>query len=162
MAEADTALDKEIKEIKEICFRLLTRREHSQQELLAKLAVKGFERSTSKAVIDRLTEQGWQSNQRFSESYARYRIKKGIGPIKISFELQQRGIDEVDLDSIALDLADGWDEVIDSVYMKKYSDETQLKNKEWLKRSRFLQQRGFSSEMIRALFKRLSIQLNYS
>lgn len=159
MVEVDITVNKEIREI---CFRLLVRREHSQQELLDKLAIKGFDRSESKMVIDVLTEQGWQSNQRFAESYARYRIKKGYGPIKISFELQQRGIDEVDLDSVVLDLADSWDEIIDSVYIKKYSDDTQLGNKEWLKRNRFLQQRGFSSEMIRALFKRFSIQLNYS
>ncbi|MCK5828952.1 MAG: regulatory protein RecX [Methylococcales bacterium] len=150
------------KEIRENCFRLLVRREHSQQELIDKLALKGFGRSESKAVIDILAEQGWQSNERFAESYARYRIKKGYGPIKVSFELKQRGIDEVDLDSIVLDLADGWDEVIDTVYKKKYSDDTQLENKEWLKRNRFLQQRGFSNGMIIALFKRFSIQINYS
>jgi regulatory protein len=59
-------------------------------------------------------------------------------------------------------LADDWNEVIESVYLKKYSDDKLLVNKEWLKRNRFLQQRGFSSEMISVFFKRFNIQLNYS
>ncbi|MCF6203666.1 MAG: recombination regulator RecX [Methylococcaceae bacterium] len=150
------------KEIREICLRLLTRREHSYKELIEKLAVKGFGRFESQAIVDVLAEQGWQSDLRFAESYTRYRIKKGFGPIKISFELQQRGIENFDLDPTLLDVADDWDEVIESVYLKKYSDDKLLVKKEWLKRSRFLQQRGFSSERISVFFKRFNIQLNYS
>ncbi len=159
MPELESALEKEIKDS---CLRLLVRREHSQRELLDKLALKGFERSSVQIVATLLAEQGWQSDQRFSESYARYRIRKGYGPIKISFELQQRGIDTMDLDAVVADLFEGWDEVIDSVYNKKYVDDKILKNKEWAKRSRFLQQRGFSGEMIKSLFAREHIQIDYT
>jgi regulatory protein len=150
------------KEIREACIRLLTRREHSQRELLNKLSAKGFDPSDLQTVIDVLAEQGWQSNPRFAESYARYRIKKGYGPIKIAFELQQRGIEDTHVDPVALDLADSWDDIIDSVYLKKFTDDKDLVNKEWLKRTRFLQQRGFNHEMISQLFKRLNIQLHYA
>ncbi|MEE9338725.1 MAG: regulatory protein RecX [Methylococcaceae bacterium] len=150
------------KEIREVCFRLLTRREHSYQELVNKLTIKGFDRLESQAIVDVLADEGWQSDQRFAENYTRYRIRKGFGPIKISFELQQRGIENFDLDATLLDLADDWNEIIESVYLKKYSDDKLLVNKEWLKRNRFLQQRGFSSEMISVFFKRFNIQLNYS
>ncbi len=149
------------KEIREVCIRLLTRREHSQQELINKLAIKGFDRFESQIVVDILAGQDWQSDQRFAESYARYRIRKGFGPIKIGFELQQRGIGKFDLDTTLLDLADDWNEIIESVYLKKYSDDKVLVNKEWLKRNRFLLQRGFSSEMVSVFFKRFNIQLNY-
>ena len=49
----------------------------------------------------------------------------------------------------------GWfisDEILKQVYEKKYSDEERLPHKERLKRSRFLQQRGFSNDMIKTLF----------
>ena len=150
------------KEIREVCFRLLTRREHSQQELVNKLTIKGFDRLESQVIVDVLADECWQSDQRFAESYTRYRIRKGFGPIKISFELQQRGVENFDLDATLLDLADDWNEIIESVYLKKYSNDKLLVNKEWLKRNRFLQQRGFSSEMISVFFKRFNIQLNYS
>ncbi len=149
------------KEIKAICLSLLTRREHSQLELLHKLTRKGFERTQSQLIIAILAEQEWQSNQRFSESYVRYRINKGYGPIKISYELQQRGIENFDLDAVLFDLADGWLEVLGKVYEKKYSDTRNLRKKEWLKRCRFLQQRGFSIEIINTLFRRLNIQIVY-
>ncbi len=147
--------------MKDTCLRLLSRREHSQQELLNKLALKGFDRLDSQAVIDELAEQGWQSDLRFSESYVRYRIAKGYGPVKIANELNLRGINGFDLDSAVLDVSEGWHEVIKHVYKKKYPDETLLTNKEWLKRCRFLQQRGFKSEMIQLLFRQLKIQLTY-
>jgi regulatory protein len=150
------------KKIRELCLRLLSRREHSQQELLEKLASKGFDRAETQLIVDDLAAQGWQSNQRFAESYSRYRIKKGYGPIKIICELQQRGIEDYDLDAVVMDIADGWSEVLDQVYIKKYPDDKVLTNKEWFKRNRFLQQRGFSGEMIKTLFKDLSIKLIYS
>ena len=150
------------KKIRELCLRLLSRREHSQQELLEKLASKGFDRAETQLIVDDLAAQGWQSNQRFAESYSRYRIKKGYGPIKIICELQQRGIEDYDLDEVVMDIADGWGEVLDQVYVKKYPDDKELTNKEWFKRNRFLQQRGFSGEMIKTLFKDLSIKLIYS
>jgi regulatory protein len=150
------------KNIRECCVRLLSRREHSQQELLEKLASKGFDRAETQLIIDDLAAQGWQSNQRFAESYSRYRIKKGYGPIKIICELQQRGIEDYDLDEVVMDIASGWGEVLEQVYVKKYPDDKVLTNKEWFKRNRFLQQRGFSGEMIKTLFKDLSIKLIYS
>jgi len=139
------------KEIREVCLRLLTRREHSQLELLNKLSLKGFDRYDSQKIIDGLTEEGWQSDERFAESYARYRIKKGFGPVKISYELRQRGITNFDLDAVVLDLADSWLDLLEQLYYKKYTDDGPLAQKEWLKRSRFLQQRGFSHEMIKTL-----------
>ena len=150
------------KNIREFCVRLLSRREHSQQELLDKLASKGFDRTETQVIVDELAAQGWQSNQRFAESYSRYRIRKGYGPIKIKSELQQRGIEDCNLDEVVMDLADGWGEILEQVYLKKYSDDTRLTNKEWLKRNRFLQQRGFSGEMIKTLFRDLNIKLIYS
>ena len=142
-------------EIREICIRLLTRREHSQKELRDKLALRGFDRGQTQTVIDGLIEQNWQSDQRFAESYARHRIKKGYGPVKIEYEIQQRGIQSVDLDAVLVDLADDWFEVLGQVYRKKYA-EASLKNyAERIKRSRFLLQRGFSGEMIRKFLQQI-------
>ncbi len=148
--------------IRDICLRLLIRREHSQQELLDKLTIRGYERTEIQKIVDELTLQGWQSDQRFADSYSRYRIKKGYGPIKISHELHQRGINTFDIDACVLDIADDWSEIIKQVYNRKYTDDNRLLNNEWYKRFRFLQQRGFTSEMINTLFKQLNIQIIYS
>ena len=150
------------KEIRESCLRYLIRREHSQKELLQKLLSKGFEANDVQGIIDELNEQGWQSNDRFAESYARHKIKKGFGPVKISYELAQRGIDEADLDAIVLDISGSWGDILEQVYAKKYSSEKQVGNKEWQKRYRFLLQRGFSSDMINSFYKSSNIKIIYS
>lgn len=149
------------KQIRDICLRLLTRREHSQLELLNKTALKGFERAEIQMVIDDLADHGWQSDRRFAESYARFRIKKGYGPIKISYELQQRGVEYCELETVVLDFADSWCEILERIYRKKYPEDKLITANEWLKRTRFLQQRGFSNEMINTFFKQLNIQLIY-
>jgi len=146
------------KEIEGVCLRLLARREHSRQELLAKLALRGFDRGDALPIIDELAEHGWQDDSRYAESYARFRIQKGYGPIRVSYELKQNGIAAFDLDGIVQEEAGSWMALLEQVYSKKYSHDTVLERNEWAKRSRFLLHRGFSGAMISALFDELSIR----
>lgn len=149
------------RQIEDICLRLLARREHSRRELLDKLALRGFERDEVNPVIDALTEQNWQNDERYAECYVRDRIGKGYGPIRIAYELQQRGISGVDLDAQAEEQG-GWLNLAVDVYASKYGDEKALPPNEWAKRSRFLQQRGFSGETIKQVFAALKIKLSRS
>jgi regulatory protein len=146
------------KEIQEICLRLLARREHSQKELLNKLALRGFDREDALPVIDELARQGWQDDLRYAESYARFRIQKGYGAIRVSYELLQNGIIAFDLDGIAQTEAGGWMALLEQVYGKKYGHDTLVERNEWAKRSRFLLHRGFSGAMIGALYEQLNIK----
>ncbi|MDO9269338.1 MAG: regulatory protein RecX [Methylobacter sp.] len=146
------------KEIEGVCLRLLARREHSRQELLAKLALRGFDRGDALPIIDELAEHGWQDDSRYAESYARFRIQKGYGPIRVSYELKQNGIAAFDLDGIVQEEAGSWMALLEQVYSKKYSHDTVLERNEWAKRSRFLLHRGFSGAMISALFDELNIR----
>ena len=136
----------------------MARREHSQKELLAKLALRGFDKDDALPVIDELAEQGWQDDLRYAESYARFRILKGYGPIRVSYELSQNGIAAIDLDAIVQIEASSWMALLEQVYRKKYSHDTLLERNEWAKRSRFLLHRGFSGAMIGALFDQLNIR----
>jgi regulatory protein len=110
-------------------------------------------------VIDDLAENHWQDDQRYADSYVRQRIASGYGPLRIRYELQQRGIADVDLDAKA-DEQGGWPDLLLKVYCNKYDTEKSLSQGEWLKRSRFLQQRGFSGGNIKQLFVELKIKLH--
>ena len=145
-------------QIKESCLRLLARREHSQKELLNKLLVKGFDKEEVPGVIEELARQGWQSDLRYAESYARHRISKGYGPVFINYELRKNGVDTVDLEDIVQRTAGSWMELLEQVYTKKYGHDSLLDRNEWAKCSRFLMQRGFSGTMIGALFDHLNIK----
>lgn len=136
------------KQITAICLQLLARREHSQAELLDKLGIKGFRREDCEPVIGQLAEQGWQSDSRYAESYARHRINRGFGPIAIAYELKRNGIAEIDLDQIIQTVSGSWQAQLAQVYHKKYQDGPITNAGDWAKRSRFLLQRGFPASMV--------------
>lgn len=151
-AEEDQAL---YKHIKDACLKLLTRREHSEAELIRKLGQQKFPLPVVQNVIAELQQQGWQSDDRFAESFTRHRIKQGYGPVKIAYELRQKGVAEFDLDDIVYEITGDWQELLEQVYIKKYGHEEVAKAKQWQRCSRFLQQRGFTAEMISLLSKKL-------
>ena len=159
MADHQDAADGVAEKIKESCLGLLARRDHSQKELLNKLLVKGWAKDDILAVIDELILQGWQSDLRYAESYARHRIHKGYGPVWITYELRKNGVDAVNLDGIVQQTTGSWMDVLEQVYSKKYGHDAALNRNEWAKRTRFLMQRGFSGTMISALFDQLNIKL---
>lgn len=153
MAQVDALTPQQIKEF---CLRLLAQREHSQQELLQKMQRKGLRPPQVLPILHELAVEGWQSDQRFAENYARQRLAKGYGWQRVEFELRQRGISDLDALRRELsrdDLTDLW-----QVYLKKYGDKVVTNYAEWSKRSRFLQQRGFSRAMINALYQQLQVK----
>ncbi len=152
------SIDSHAVAIKQLCFKLLANREHSKKELLNKLLVKGFEHGMSVKVIDDMAQAGWQSDLRFAESYSRYRIQKGYGPVYINYELKKQGINQFDLEPIVISTVSSWLELAEKVYLKKYDDQVCLDRNEWAKRSRFLMQRGFSNTIISTLFEHLNIK----
>ena len=144
-------------DIKNHCLRLLARREHSQKELITKLMQKGFQRADIQFVIDDLAQNNWQSDARFAESYARYRLKKGYGATAIRYELSQKGIDVAvnTLNDAMLTVAGDWLDLLTQTYCKKYGEIAPITRYDWSKRSRFLLQRGFSSSQITQFAKKL-------
>lgn len=143
-------------EIKEQCLRLLAQREHSQQELVQKLSLRGFAAVLVKPVLAELVTEGWQSDQRYAQSYARQRLDKGYGWQRIAYELRQRGISDADLQTLKCEFAEvDEQQSVFQLYEKKFGLEPVNSRQEWAKRTRFLLQRGFSNSMISALGKQL-------
>lgn len=73
---------------------LLARREHSQLELTRKLSDRGFSAEEIEPVLERLAEEGWQSDRRYAESLIRARSARRYGPDRIADELARQGVDE--------------------------------------------------------------------
>ena len=138
----------EDREIKRIAIQLLSRREHSVKELRCKLLNKSFASALIDAVLERLREEGWQSDARFAEAYVRMRTGNGFGPTRILQELSERGVDE----SLGMSLLNqdeaAWFSHASSAREKKFGeiipDEFQL----IAKQKRFLQYRGFTNSQI--------------
>jgi len=130
---------------------MLGMREHSTQEMLDKLNARSESSDVVLAVVDELLENDYLSDERFTQSYVRSRANRGFGPIKIKAELKSKGISS----RLIGDYLDGgssqWFDVAREQYEKKYSSVNVKDYKEWTKRARFLQGRGFTMEHIQAV-----------
>jgi regulatory protein len=123
------------------------------------VALEGFTASDDDALpleervdiqIERLRDEGLQSDSRLAEAFVRSRANRGQGPVKIKMELRQKGIAD-GLISEALATADqDWFELASQVAERKFREPPQ-DSKDRARRSRFLQQRGFTFDHISAL-----------
>lgn len=78
---------------------LLARREHGRAELIQKLTARGFTREEVARGVDDLSVRGLQSDQRFAGMFARQRLERGYGALRIRAELTQRGIESSIIDA---------------------------------------------------------------
>jgi regulatory protein len=131
---------------------LLSRREHSAFELQRKLINKGFSVEDVSTIIHALSDEGLLSNNRFVESYVRYRRTKGYGPLRIHAELIARGVSE-DLIEHHLNMADNaWLAEARLVWQKRFKGTLPRDFKTRAEQMRFLQYRGFTPEQINNIY----------
>jgi regulatory protein len=136
---------------------LLTHRERSEQALLQKLTERG-EPDTARLVLDRLVREGWASDRRFVESYTRYRIEKGFGPLHIKQHLFFEGISSELFDKVILEMDVNWDLVIGAILQKKFKnlEKESLTPSMKGKIQRFLASRGFELSRVWICIRKLS------
>lgn len=137
--------------IRATATQLLARREHSVAELRRKLVAKGFDRAEIDDILPSLQQGGWLSNERFVGSFIRARQGKGYGPLRIRQELLERGIDEILIREHLDERASHWREMALKVRQKHFGSPMPKQPQEWAKQARFLQYRGFPTELIRSV-----------
>lgn len=131
----------------------MARREHSDQELVLKLGRRGFSKALIGEVIAELKAEGWQDQRRFVESFIRACTGRGIGPLRIRFELKAKGAPTDLIEEVLSELAIDWRQAAQAVYRRKYKSLIPLTEKERARRYRFLAQRGFAAEHIQTLLE---------
>ena len=167
------------KKIEESAMRLLVRREHSVRELSEKLRKRGFGHRMVAEVLVRLKEQNLQSDARYAESLSRSRLSQGYGPIRIEYELSQQGVEQSLIDRALLDLEVDWLERTRQIFEKRFGrvqtdsenendseaaperepnpesaskrNKVETRMSEKAKQWRYLTNRGFRNEDIRAV-----------
>ncbi len=127
---------------------LLSRREHSVQELQNKLRVREFQEDEIAEVIDYLVSKDYLSEARFADSLYRTRMNKGYGKRFIENELAQKGIDQTEIKVAAENLEINWYQQAEQVYQKRFNNSEIIDQKDKEKRIRFMQYRGFSTDEI--------------
>ncbi|RUO26128.1 hypothetical protein CWE09_05235 [Aliidiomarina minuta] len=150
--------EEDVKAIEHRAVHLLGRREHSAAELKRKLRQKGFAAEPIDEVLELLAERGWQSDQRFTESYIRQRIENGYGPLKIRFDLQQKGIASSMIEELLAAQETDWVELARQRYVRRFGETPAADEKERARRLRHLYQRGFLPDQVRTAYHRIEQQ----
>ena len=139
--------------IRVVAMDLLARREHSVKELTRKLKQREFEDDDIHEAIVTLQRDNLQNDRRFLESVVNYRINAGFGPLKIRYELRQKGVSDDLVDNYLSGLDVDWESNMAVQRIKKFGDSLPVDYKEKMKQARFLQNRGFSPESVMRLFR---------
>lgn len=130
----------------------LAMREHSRKELYQKLQKKDYVEGVDVLkLLDELEEKDYLNEQRFAESFTRYRASRGQGPVKISSELYIRGINKSLISRTLRNSEINWFEKAVEQMVKKFGKTKSIDFKEKAKRMRFLASRGFSHEIIHTI-----------
>ncbi|WP_422133654.1 regulatory protein RecX [Endozoicomonas sp. ALD040] len=142
------------KDIRRAGMDLLARREHSFQELQQKLSRRYPDFDVVPA-LERLQDEGLQSDERFIESYVRSKTEKGYGPVRIRSDLRRKGLADQVISSFLFEDDDVWLEMARSSRCRKFGNNLPAGAGERSKQYRFLAQRGFTSLQISNCLKQL-------
>ncbi|MDN3650320.1 regulatory protein RecX [Reinekea marina] len=137
-------------------LNILARREHSQSELLTKLQSR-FPESLDEIenVLERLQEQGLQSDERYAQMWFNGQIAKYRGPKRIQYESRQKGISSR-IEALLSQSEIDWCQLALDAVSRRYSNGASYDDK--AKIYRFLSYRGFSGNMIQFAFDELHSQ----
>lgn len=125
----------------------LSRREYSRQDLARKLAPHAESEEEVAQVLEALTREGWQSNERYAQSLAHRRAPRQ-GTARIVQELKHSGIDDVQIAEVRDTLRATEYERALEVWRKRFG-EAPADRAAYAKQVRFLASRGFAHDAIR-------------
>ena len=137
--------------LRERALRHLARRDHSRAELARKLAPHGSAEEIGD-VLDRISELGLLSDDRFAEAWVRGKAAR-FGTSRLRSELARRGVARDTIEAaIATEAGEDDAERARAVWRGKFGVPP-ADAREWARQARFLQSRGFGTDVIRKILK---------
>ena len=132
--------------LRSYAFAVLTRKEYSKAELIEKLATWAMHREEVITLVEELSAQNYQSDQRVAEITLSSQKRKGKGPNRIKLALKTK---KIDTGLILEELKEtDWVEQAYQLKIKKYGTEIATDPKLKAKQIRFLMYRGFEMDAI--------------
>lgn len=132
--------------LRSYAFAVLARKEYSKADLIEKLATWAQDRNEVLTLVEELSANHYQSDQRVAEMTVRSQVRKGKGPNRIKLALRAKHLDK---ELVREDIAEiDWYEQAYQLKVKKYGTEVSKDPKMKAKQIRFLQYRGFEMDAI--------------
>lgn len=132
--------------LRSYAFAVLTRKEYSKAELIEKLATYAANREEVINLVEELSNNNYQSDQRVAEIVLSSQKRKGKGPQHIKLALKNKKINS-ELIQEELKKID-WAEQAYQLKIKKFGITIERDPKLKAKQIRFLQYRGFDMDAI--------------
>jgi regulatory protein len=131
-------------------LKLQNRRDHGARELAERLVARGFTRPAAEEAVAGLARELLVDDGRFAEHFVAYHANRGRGPVGIAHRLREAGV-PADTIAQAVDAgAADWRRRCAEVRRKRFGAKLPATWAEKGRQARFLTQRGFSADQVRA------------
>ena len=131
-------------------LKLLNRRDYGARELRGRLVARGFESRTAVTVVAALAAEKLVDDARYAEHFVAYHANRGRGPVGIAHRLREAGVERAQIAAAVDANAADWRRRCAEVRRKRFGAKLPATWAERGRQARFLNQRGFSAEQIRA------------
>ena len=131
-------------------LKQLNRRDFGARELAERLVARGFAQPAAEAAVAGLVHERLVDDDRFAEHFVAYHANRGRGPVGIAMRLREAGV-PADTIAAAVNATDpDWRRRAAEVRRKRFGAKAPVTWPEKGRQARFLTQRGFSADQVRA------------
>ena len=131
-------------------LRQLNRRDFGARELAERLVARGFARPAAEEAVEGLRRERLVDDGRYAEHLVVYHANRGRGPVGIAHRLREAGV-PADTIAAAVDAGSAeWRHRCAEVRRKRFGANLPATWAEKGRQARFLTQRGFSADQVRA------------
>ncbi len=131
-------------------LKLLNRRDYCAAELSARLVERGASADTAAAVVQALGGERLVDDERYAGHYVDWHAGRGQGPVRIAHDLERLGVPVAIVERAVDARSTAWRERCLRVRHRRFGAAVPREWKERARQARFLQQRGFSADLVRA------------
>ena len=136
-------------------LRLLNRRDYGSRELGQRLTERGFTAATAAEVVEQLVQEKLLDDARYASHFVAYHAHRGQGPVRITHELREAGVTTELITAVVDARSADWRRRCAEVRRKRFGAREPGSWAERGKQARFLTQRGFNADQVRAAVGRL-------
>ena len=131
-------------------LKLLNRRDYGARELAERLVARGFARTAADEAVAALRNERLVDDGRFAGHFVAYHANRGRGPVGIAHRLREAGVPAETIAAAVDASAADWRRRASEVRRKRFGAKLPATWAEKGRQARFLTQRGFSADQVRA------------
>jgi len=131
-------------------LKQLNRRDFGARELVERLVARGFSRPAAEQAVERLRQERLVDDGRFAEHFVAYHGNRGRGPVGIAHRLREAGVPAETITAAVNATDPDWRQRAADVRRRRFGAKPPATWAEKGRQARFLTQRGFSADQVRA------------